>query len=153
MKDKILWIVVVLLVLWGVYALMNKKTAQAPTTPVSTVPAPALRYSITGGDAEPGKSIIVPSILLPQPGFIVVHRAQNYAPGKVIGYSTLLQAGEHTNSAIPLSESVKKGDQLYVMVHNDDNSNGKLDYLTNSKLDAPGVDTNSQVVMTLITVK
>lgn len=84
------------------------------------------------------KSVIVTTVSLQQPGYIVIHADDNGSPGAVLGQSALLQAGTHTNISVPLS--VKNNTTYWAMLHTD---NGNGTYATAE--DAP--TTNGGVVV------
>ncbi|OHB25129.1 MAG: hypothetical protein A2542_02185 [Parcubacteria group bacterium RIFOXYD2_FULL_52_8] len=149
MLRNLLWVVLVLLVAWGIYALVQKQRAQAPQGAMGTESA----YAVVAGDQPAENQVLVNAAKLPTPGFVLVHKMENNAPGKVIGASPLLVAGNHMGLPITLTETPKAGDLLYVMLHNDDNNNGTLEYINDPSQDTPAVDEQSQVVMTIVTLQ
>ena len=69
----------------------------------------------------PSKTVSVMVVRLEKPGFVVIHEDENAAPGKILGVSSLLMAGETKDSLqIALSRSTVDGETIYAMLHLDD---------------------------------
>lgn len=97
---------------------------------------------IVGGNAiyvaeqAPGRSFSVAVTRWEKPGFVVIHEDANGAPGKILGVSSLLPAGETKNlSPITLSRSTRDTETVYAMLHFD-NGDGSFD----AKNDKPALD-------------
>ncbi|PIR45171.1 MAG: hypothetical protein COV10_00645 [Candidatus Vogelbacteria bacterium CG10_big_fil_rev_8_21_14_0_10_51_16] len=149
MIKKILWLVVVVLVVWGVYVLATKDQNEAPAEEVAT----EANFAVAAGDQKPGSEVKVGLAILAEPAFLVVHREEDSAPGAIVGVSGLLTVGTHSDLSISLSRAAQSGETLYVMAHRDTNGNGIFDYAADASLDVPSVDSQSRVVMTMVLVR
>jgi hypothetical protein len=154
--KQVIWVIVVLLVIWGVYALATKSSAPTETDmpAVAESAAPAAVNSLEVMDQKPGKEVLVSSWMLSTPGYAVVHKAAaNDTPGDILGASDLWPAGAGTNGKIMLATALKDGDKIIVMLHLDTDMNGKLD----GAIDMPATmatETGGQaVVMKMVWVK
>lgn len=100
-------------------------------------------------DQIPGDNILVQVAHLEKPGFVVIHEDNNGAPGKILGVSSLLGAGETKNlPSINLFRATKDNETIYAMIHLD-NGDGKFD-VTNDK---PALDSIGGVpVMMIVTI-
>ncbi len=126
MNKAVLWIVILVIVLGGIYwAMMDSSTPSVPAepTPAATeeAAAPALpaANTLVVGDQVAGKEVVVTSLTLKEDASIVVHKDAKGAPGAVIGTMTL-KAGSYTNVKVALTEATKAGDTVYPMLHPDD---------------------------------
>lgn len=96
----------------------------------------------------PGSEIQVTTVMLQQPGYVVIHRDNNGEPGEVIGHSALLGT-DVVDARVELNEAVVDGDQLYAMLHSDD-GDGVYEF---PDADEPIVDeTTGEPVMMLFTI-
>jgi len=93
-------------------------------------------------DQKPGKEIKATVVNLKSPGYVVVHEVDNGKPGKVVGNSDLLPAGEHQKVSITLGSSYEDGAKLIAMLHVDDG-----DSSFDAAKDAPAQDESGQTVM------
>jgi hypothetical protein len=87
-------------------------------------------------------------------GWLVVHRTgADMKPGPVVGHAPL-RKGENADVAAILTEEVKSGDMLMLMVHGEDGgmSTGIFEYTLGAKEDGP-VRVDGNLVMTVITAK
>lgn len=72
-------------------------------------------------EQAPSKTVSVAVARFEKPGFVVIHEDTNTAPGKILGVSGLLMAGEAKNSLqIALSRSTVDEETIYAMLHFDD---------------------------------
>lgn len=72
-------------------------------------------------EQAPGEGITVSVVHLETPGFVAIHEDVSGVPGKILGMSGLLPAGETKNlPPIALSRATKDGETLYTMLHLDD---------------------------------
>jgi hypothetical protein len=95
----------------------------------------------------PGHSVSVSMVRLKRPGFVVIHEDRAGAPGKILGVSSLLPAGDTENlQPITLSRVTRDGETIYAMLHFDD-GDGKFD-VANDKavLDSVGGEPMLMVV-------
>ena len=160
MNKAVLWIVILVIVLVGIYWAMSGSTTPAPaqtsttTTQTTTVTPPAtttatVDNAIVAGDQVAGKQVIVSSVTLNQDASVVVHKDAKGAPGAVIGTVTL-KAGSYTNVKVALTEAIKAGDTVYPMLHPDTNSDGT--YNANEE-GAPLKDAAGNVLVVAVKVK
>lgn len=84
-------------------------------------------------EQRPGNTVTASQVYLAAPGFIAIHEDANGTAGAIIGSSALLQAGESSQIEIQLSRSVRDGEKLHAMLHNDTNANG----IFNANTDLP----------------
>jgi len=127
--------------------LFQKSTKQPDTAGDST-------GLVVGGNAIyvaeqlPSQIVSVALALLANPGFVVVHEDRAGAPGRILGQSAMLGAGETKNLSIALSRSTTDGETLYAMLHFDDG-----DGVFDAAKDKPVLDSVSgEPVMTIITI-
>ena len=96
----------------------------------------------------PLKTVSVALVHLASPGFVVIHEDNAGAPGKILGQSDALGAGEIKNlPPIALSRSTKDGETLYVMLHFDDG-----DRVFDAVKDKPALDAVADEPVMMITV-
>ena len=87
-------------------------------------------------EQKPGETVSVSLVRLDMPGFVVVHEDNAGNPGKILGSSAVIPAGESKNPpSIQLSRELKNGETIYAMLHFD-NGDGKF----NSSDDKPILD-------------
>lgn len=94
------------------------------------------------------------SVIAGANGWLVVHRTgADMKPGPVVGHAPL-RKGENADVAAILTEEVKSGDMLMLMVHGEDGgmSTGIFEYTLGAKEDGP-VRVDGNLVMTVITAK
>ena len=87
-------------------------------------------------------------------GWLVVHRTDDtMKPGPVVGYAPLKKGKNMDVSAI-LTEDVKSGDMLMLMVHGEDGGmkTGIFEYTLGAKEDGP-IKKNGKLVMSTITAQ
>ncbi|NHN58419.1 MULTISPECIES: hypothetical protein [Halorussus] len=83
-------------------------------------------------------SVMVERAVVPEGGFVVIHEASNvsgdYASadnltiGPVVGNSTYLEPGDHSNVAVVVDENVNESQTLVAMPHRDTNDNREYDF-------------------------
>lgn len=97
----------------------------------------------------PSKNVSVTVVRFDKSGFVVIHEHAKGAPGKILGASSLLIAGETKDSfQIPLSRSTMDGEIVYAMLHLDDG-----DRLFDATKDKPVLDRiGGEPVMTIVTI-
>ena len=87
-------------------------------------------------------------------GWLVVHRTgETMKPGPVVGYAPL-KKGENMDVSAILTEKVKSGDMLMLMVHAEDGGmkTGVFEYTLGAKEDGP-IKNDGKLVMSTITAK
>ncbi|WP_202932632.1 DUF7282 domain-containing protein [Halorussus salinus] len=109
---------------------------------------------VTFTDMEPNKTTVtIERVVVPEGGFLVVHEAQNvtgeYATegevevGAVVGNSTYLEPGAHSNVVVELNESIDTTQTLVAMPHRDTNDNQQYEF---PEADAPYTMDGSAVI-------
>jgi hypothetical protein len=134
-------------------ALLTACGTQPGTPPVSDTAQPGAEHeesapqrigsnSINVEQQMSGSNVYTNSVALSSPGYIVVHVNDGGIPGKSIGASELLAAGNHTNVRIQLDSTMPVGNSYLVMLHTDD-GNGTF----NPDDDIPVIEENAFIMM------
>ncbi|WP_126661695.1 DUF7282 domain-containing protein [Haloterrigena salifodinae] len=86
--------------------------------------------SITFADRESdGETVTVDELDLSEGGFVAVYAADAVAdPGAVLGTSSALEAGSHSDVEIDLEEPIEEDQPLTAVVHHDTNDDGAFEY-------------------------
>jgi hypothetical protein len=87
-------------------------------------------------------------------GWLVVHRTgETMKPGPVVGYAPL-KKGENMDVSAILTEQVKTGEMLMLMVHSEDGGmkTGAFEYTLGAKEDGP-IKKDGKLVMSTITAQ
>lgn len=145
MKNKgiIFFIAIILFIIVG-FLVFNAFLKESVVEPV-------VQENITGNDnllslivpeQAGGKEIFIESSVLPDAGYVVVHREKDGKPGDIIGVSDFLSAGVKENFLMSINEEVVEGDTLFAMIHSDDG-----DGVFDESLDVPFVDGNGDVIL------
>lgn len=89
-------------------------------------------------------------VMAPANGWLVVHRTDGEKPGPVIGHAPL-RAGESKDVAAILTEPVKTGEKLMLMVHSEEGGmqTGIFEYTLGAKEDGP-IKPDGKLVMQVI---
>ena len=93
-------------------------------------------------------------IVAPANGWLVVHRTgAEMKPGPVVGHAPL-RKGENMDVTAILTEEVKAGDMLMLMIHAEDGgmATGVFEYTLGAKEDGP-IKPDGNLVMTTITAQ
>ena len=101
-----------------------------------------------------GGTVTATKIVAPANGWLVVHRTDSdMKPGPVVGHAPL-KVGENTDVAAILTEEVKPGEMLMLMLHGEDGgmATGIFEYSLGAKEDGP-VKIDGALVMKTITAK
>ncbi|MGP6088670.1 DUF7282 domain-containing protein [Antarctobacter jejuensis] len=104
--------------------------------------------SVTEGTVSASK------VVAPANGWLVVHRTgEEMKPGPVVGHAPL-RKGENMDVTAILTEEVKAGDMLMLMVHGEDGgmTTGIFEYSLGAKEDGP-IRQDGELVMTTITAQ
>lgn len=99
-------------------------------------------------------TVTAAKIVAPANGWLVVHRTgSDMKPGPVVGHAPL-RKGENMDVTAILTEEVKAGDMLMLMVHGEDGgmSTGLFEYSLGAKEDGP-IRMDGNLVMTTITAQ
>ncbi len=138
---------------------MNKIMIAAATLSLMTTAAFAAGHSMapmveaTNQSVENGV-VSAEKIVAGENGWLVVHRTQaDMKPGPVVGHAPL-RMGENMDVAAILTEDVKSGDMLMLMVHSEAGGmeTGIFEYTLGAKEDGP-VKIDDKLVMSVITVQ
>ncbi len=108
----------------------------------------AADQSVAGGTVTAGKIMAVEN------GWLVVHRTDaEMKPGPVVGHAPL-KAGENLDVAAILTEAVRPGEMLMLMVHSEAGGmqTGIFEYTLGAKEDGP-IRVDDALVMTVITAE
>jgi len=138
---------------------MMKKTliaaAVAGLTLVSGVAfAQGSALSVKGSDQNlSGGTVITSEVMAGENGWLVVHRTDGSKPGPVIAHAPL-RKGKNTDVAAILTEPVKMGEKLMLMLHSEagGTKTGIFEYYLGAKEDGP-VRVDGKLVMTVITAQ
>lgn len=104
--------------------------------------------SVANGVVSAGK------VVAEQNGWLVVHRTDRaMKPGPVVGHAPL-RKGMNMDVAAIMTEEVRSGDMLMLMVHSEDGGmkTGAFEYTLGAKEDGP-IKKDGKLVMTTITAK
>ncbi|MCH8049123.1 hypothetical protein IH979_00185 [Patescibacteria group bacterium] len=87
---------------------------------LTTPPPPPTTASLTVSDQElVGNEVVIDAFDLDQPGYVVIHKDVDGAPGPVIGNSDFIQAGSYKNVRVKFDVS-EAGEGIFAMLHYDD---------------------------------
>lgn len=110
--------------------------------------------SVKGSDQDVSSGTVLTSeVMAGENGWLVIHRTDGSKPGPVVGHAPL-RKGKNTNVAAILTEPVKSGDKLMLMVHGEAGGakTGIFEYTLGAKEDGP-VRVDGKLVMTVISAK
>ena len=122
-------LVVILVIIAFVVVRTRLPQFNLATTPSPTPTTETQTESVTLGVHTPASTAVVDSVTLGKPGFVAIHEMQNGEAGGVLGASSLLPAGTHTNVAISLSRKTTVGETIIAKIYND---NGDSQFDPNS---------------------
>lgn len=99
--------------------------------------------------AGASNQVVVASVQLSQPGFVVIYEQCKYClvpgPGEIIGHQ-YVAAGEHTDVGVTLSRNAHNGEMLYALLHTDENANGVFDVPQEGGPDEPILQANGSPI-------
>jgi len=111
--------------------------------------------SVKGSDQDvSGGTVTASEIMAGTNGWLVVHRTdQSGKPGPVVGHAPLKEGKNEGVTAI-LTEPVKSGEMLMLMLHGEDGGTktGIFEYTLGAKEDGP-VKVDGKLVMAVISAK
>lgn len=113
----------------------------------------SLGVSATDQDVS-GGTVTAEAITAGANGWLVVHRTEDgMKPGPVVGHAPL-KKGENTNVTAILTEEVKSGEKLMLMLHGEDGGmkTGIFEYSLGAKEDGP-VKVDDKLVMSVISAQ
>ncbi len=115
----------------------------------------AADLAVMGSDQDvSGGKVTASSVVAGEDGWLVIHRTDAaMKPGPVVGYAPL-KAGENKDVTADLTEAVKSGDMLMLMLHSEAGGKqaGVFEYTLGSKEDGP-VRVDDKLVMVMIHAK
>ena len=91
---------------------------------------------------DPANTVVVSEVVSVGPGFIVIHAADNGAPGEVLG-NTAVNDGSNSDVSVTLSRDTVPGEVLYAMLHIDAGTVGTYEF---PGPDGPATDANGDVI-------
>lgn len=137
---------------------MNFKLAAISLTGAVFLTASALAMghgmAVKGSDqVVSGGTVTASEIVSPSNGWLVVHRTDGKKPGPVVGHAPL-KKGSNTDVTAILTEPVKPGEKLMLMLHGEKGGSktGIFEYTLGAKEDGP-VKHDGKLVMVIITAK
>lgn len=101
--------------------------------------------AIAVSEQPPADSVTVSLATLAEDGYIVIHEAEEGAPGAIIAASGLLPAGTHNNVAVDLNAVPTDGSEFIAMLHTD-NGDGQF----NAADDAPVTHDGGPIMMSFV---
>ncbi|MCI4660847.1 MAG: hypothetical protein MRY63_03365 [Neomegalonema sp.] len=114
-----------------------------------------MNKAVNAGDQDVSSGVVrALGVTAPENGWLVVHRTdESMKPGPVVGHAPLA-AGENADVAAILTEKVKPGEMLMLMVHSEagGTETGIFEYTLGAKEDGP-IKPDGKLVMTTITAK
>ena len=121
----------------------------------STALAAQADLAVKGADQDvTGGTVTASTIMAEANGWMVVHRTdKSMKPGPVVGYAPL-KKGENSDVTAILTEPVKEGEMLMLMLHGEDGGmkTGIFEYTLGAKEDGP-VKVDGKLVMAVIHAK
>ncbi len=147
-KPLIFLVVLIIIVTVGIFLFKQKAKEETPVdSPTNTSAGMRVEdNAVYVQEQKPGTTLTVNTVFLRQPGFVVIHKDNKRTPGVVLGVSSYLPAGEHTNISIKLTSSTQDGQTVYAMLH-EDNGDKKF-----SEADAPVQSKIGGPIMMIVTV-
>lgn len=137
---------------------MNSKAIAIGVTAAAFIATSAFAMghgmAVEGSDQDVSSGTVTASkIVSPANGWLVVHRTDGKKPGPVVGHAPL-KKGENTEVSAILTEPVKSGQKLMLMLHGEKGGNktGIFEYTLGAKEDGP-VKHEGKLVMKIITAK
>ncbi len=120
--KKTLLIFVILLVAASIgTAFLFPKATRAPDVAEDAAGLMVSENGIYVAEQSPSATVSVALVRFERPGFVVIHEDMSEAPGKILGVSDLVMAGETKDPRdIALSRSTVDGETIYAMLHLDD---------------------------------
>lgn len=77
------------------------------------------RPALTIEDVSPGDSVLLSTVELMEPGFVVIQQDQNREAGEVLGISSLLQAGVQRGLQVGVSTSLSDSQVIHIVMYKD----------------------------------
>lgn len=104
-------------------------TTTTTTLPDGEAPPPTGPADVVASDQRvEGSSLIVDSVSLPAPGFVVVRKDAGGSPGEVIGISEVLTTGVIARVPVPFFVPLTEGTRVHLTIHIDVDRDGRFTY-------------------------
>ena len=145
MKRGLIVIIIFLVVIVAVFGYMKyfqKPLGENKTEELILAKQPSLKVN---SQSLVKNKVIIEGLYLDKPGFIVIHKDENSKQGEVIGHSSLL-SGERNNLSVEINLT-KLTENIFIMLHYDDNNNEKYDFPMEDK---PIILNNKTIVSSII---
>lgn len=130
-------------------------TALIATTGMAFAAGHAMAPMVDASNQSVSNGVVsADKVMAGQNGWLVVHRTDaDMKPGPVVGYAPLRE-GENIDVAAILTEEVKPGEMLMLMVHGEDGGmvTGGFEYTLGAKEDGP-IRIDDKLVMTVVTAE
>lgn len=127
----------------------------AMTTGVAFAAGHEMAPSVTAMDQDVSNGVVsAQAVTAMENGWLVVHRTDaDMKPGPVVGHAPL-RKGDNADVAAILTEEVKPGDMLMLMVHSEagGTQTGIFEYTLGAKEDGP-IKPDGKLVMQVITAQ
>lgn len=110
--------------------------------------------SVSGSNQNmAGGTVTASKIVADANGWLVVHRTDGKKPGPVVGHAPL-KKGTNTDVTAILTETVKPGEKVMLMLHGEKGGNktGIFEYTLGAKEDGP-VKVDGKLVMAIVSAK
>jgi len=129
MPRRLLVLLAAALVALPACAYESAGTTSTTTVPVGEEPAATSPAEIVASDQRvEGSSLIVDSVSLPAPGFVVVREDAGGSPGEVIGISEVLTTGVIARVPVPFFVPLIEGTRVHLTVHIDVDRDQRFTY-------------------------
>ncbi|ELZ82582.1 hypothetical protein C453_15893 [Haloferax elongans ATCC BAA-1513] len=124
-----------------IHGIEARDTGEVATLTVSETP-PSTATVVFDNQTSDGTSVTVANATLSDGGFVAIHNES----GAIVGASTYLAPGTHTNVSVVLDTPVVENTTLTAMPHLDTNGNETFDFVqTNGDEDGPYTDDGTPV--------
>ncbi len=118
-KTLVILVVIVAIALGAVFFFRGGSTRPAPTG--DSAGYFIGKTAIYVAEQSPSRTVSVAVARLEKTGFVAIHEDNAGEPGKILGASGVLPAGETKNlTPITLSRVTADSETLYAMIHSDD---------------------------------
>lgn len=118
-KGLIIGIIVVVVIGIFVWRYFSGKTGPSDQVGEQTEQVAGIEDSIFVANQKPGRFVNVGRAALSKKGFVAIHQEEASAPGAIIGFGSLLNAGESRNLSVTLNRKSVAGENMYAMIHRD----------------------------------
>ncbi len=132
-KKLVILVVIVAIALGAVFLFRGGSTKPSPTGDSTGLIVD--RNAIFVSEQSPSRTVSVAFVRLEKTGFVAIYEDATGKPGKFLGTSDVLPAGDTKNLPITLSRATADGETLYAMLYLDD-GDGAFD----AAKDKPAID-------------